>query len=282
MDPRSHRLANALVGNDQRAATLEITLVGPELAFDDERLVAVAGARFAIEIDGRRLPMHTAVTVGSGSRVRIGERSVGARGYLAVSGGFDVPAVLGSRSTHMLTRMGGVAGRALTAGDRIALGPVKGSVPSVSAEYLPRLPQAGSDTRIRVLAGPHHERFVGDALETLQSAPYSVQNESDRMGFRLAGPPLRHRAGADIISDATPLGVLQVPASGQPVLLMADRQTTGGYPALATVISADIGLVGQLAPGDRLRFEVCQLSDALAALIKQEQALMSLEAAVGR
>jgi antagonist of KipI len=145
---------------------------------------------------------------------------------------------------------------------------VRGEVP---------LPLRGQPTRVRVLPGPHADRFSTDAMDVLQSAPYAITKESDRMGFRLTGPRLTHVNGADIISDATPLGVLQVPASGQPVLLMADRQTTGGYPNLATVISADVGLAGQLVPGDRIEFEACTLAQAMAALIKQERAMMAVE-----
>jgi antagonist of KipI len=130
---------------------------------------------------------------------------------------------------------------------------------------------------IRVLPGPHHDRFAADALDVLQSAPYVVQPASNRMGFRLDGRKLEHKGAAEMLSDATPLGVLQVPASGQPILLMADRPTTGGYPSLATVITADIGLAGQLAPGDSISFVVCSRRDAMAALIAQEQKLMSLE-----
>ena len=130
---------------------------------------------------------------------------------------------------------------------------------------------------MRVLAGPQDDHFVPDSLERLQSAPYVVSGRSDRMGFRLEGPVLRHSRGADLISDATPLGVLQVPASGQPILLMADRQTTGGYPKIATVITADLAVVGQLGPGDRISFSLCSAREAMAALIAQERALMALE-----
>jgi allophanate hydrolase subunit 2 len=132
-------------------------------------------------------------------------------------------------------------------------------------------------TTLRVLPGPQLEYFASDALDALQSAPYAIAQNSDRMGFRLEGPRLTHSRGADIISDATPLGVLQVPASGQPILLMADRQTTGGYPKIATVIAADLARAGQLAPADTIRFVVCTPGDALAALIAQERALMALE-----
>ena len=145
-------------------------------------------------------------------------------------------------------------------------------------KMVPRIVPMPSDrTRIRVLPGPQLERFVEGSLQTLQSAPYTVAVTSDRMGFRLEGPALTHSRGADIISDATPLGALQVPASGLPILLMADRPTTGGYPKVATVISADIGTAGQLGPGDRLSFVVCSPKEALAALIAQERAVMALD-----
>ena len=275
MDPWSHRLANALVGNPAEAATLEITLKGPEVEFEDERIVAVAGAHFAIEVDGKGQSPNTAFTVPAGARLRIGSRRAGARGYFAVTGGFATPTVLGSRSTHLVSRLGGLAGRQLAAGDSLPLGPLirlqpgqRGTTP---------LPASDGPTRVRVLPGPHVHRFSPDALDQLQSSPYTVGTDSDRMGFRLTGPCLRHANGADIISDATPMGVLQVPASGQPVLLMADRQTTGGYPNLATVITADIGLAGQLAPGDRIQFEACTIEAAMAALIKREQAQMAVE-----
>ena len=128
-----------------------------------------------------------------------------------------------------------------------------------------------------MLVGPQQDYFAADALAVLQSAPYVIAQNSDRMGFRLEGPRLTHARGADIISDATPLGVLQVPASGQPILLMADRQTTGGYPKIATVIAADLTIAGQLAPSDTIAFAVCTPADALRALIAQERALMALE-----
>jgi antagonist of KipI len=279
MDPRSHRLANALVGNGPETAALEITLTGPELELDEERVVAVAGAELAIEVDGRRQATHSPFTVPAAARVRVGERTAGARAYLAIAGGFDVPPVLGSRATHVVSRMGGLDGRALLAGDRIPLGAPPTRPPVAAAARMP-LPVAGEATRLRVLPGPHDDRFAAGVLDVLESAPYTVGAQSDRMGFRLEGPHLAHAGPADIVSDVTPLGVLQVPASGQPVILMADRQTTGGYTNLATIISADIGLAGQLVPGDQIRFEVCTRSTALAALIRQEQILMAVERGV--
>ena len=277
MDPVSHRLANALVGNGRDAALLEVTLLGPELEFEDERLVAVTGADFDLSLDGRPAPLRAPFTVSAGSRLRFGARRLGARAYLAVSGGITVTPILGSRATHLVSVMGGVSGRALIAGDRLPLGvrsrfsraalPLPASTESRSAPH----------ATLRVLSGPQLEYFQADAIDVLQSAPYVVAQDSDRMGFRLEGPRLTHARPVDIISDATPLGVLQVPASGQPILLMADRQTTGGYPKIATVIAADMALAGQLAPADTIAFAVCTTAEALKALITQERALMALE-----
>jgi biotin-dependent carboxylase-like uncharacterized protein len=286
MDPYSHRMANVLVGNDADAATLEVSFIGPEIEFEDERVVALTGADFALTVDRSLAPSDSAFPVAAGARLRFGERLRGSRAYLAVSGGIGVPPTFGSRSTHLGSRMGGLDGRALRAGDRVPLGSAPGG-------RLPRLPTAGErdraealrpqvnsptePARVRVLPGPQHDRFADRALDTLQSAPYKVGLDSNRMGFRLEGPVIRHADGADIISDATPLASLQVPASGQPLLLMADRQTTGGYPKIATVITADVGIAGQLAPGDAIRFEVCTMREALAALVARESAVMALE-----
>ena len=255
MDPVSHRLANLLVGNDADAATLEVTLLGPQLEFEDERVIAVTGAAFEILVDSKPMPMHAPFVVSSESQLRFGARRHGARAYVAIAGGIVVPRTLGSRSTHLISGMGGIDGRPVRAGDRLPLGdPGRGRGPTAA------------------LANPIL------ALEVLQSGPYTIAQNSDRMGFRLEGPPLSHARGADIISDATPLGALQVPASGQPILLMADRQTAGGYPKIATVITADIGIAGQLGPGDTITFQVCTPAEAIAALIAQERALMAVEA----
>lgn len=281
MDPRSCRQANALVSNDPGAATLEITLIGPELEFEDARVVAVCGAAFDLWVGQAPVEMGSALDVAPGDQLRFGTRRAGARAYLAVAGGIAVPPVFSSRSTHLRSRMGGLDGRALVAGDSLPLGdgrqirrrPGTAAVPGPH-----RAPTAaGGPARVRVLAGPQHTRFADGALEALQSAPYVIGAESDRMGYRLQGPPLAHARAADILSDATPLGVLQVPASGQPVLLMADRQTTGGYPKIATVISADIPIAAQLAPGDSISFAVCTPAEALAALIAEEQLLLAIE-----
>lgn len=279
MDPVSHRLANALVGNPRDAAALEITLIGPELEFESERIVAVAGAEFDVTVDGKPAPSTAAFIVAPGMHVRFGARQRGARAYLAISGGIAVPPTLGSRSTHVISAMGGLDGRPLRAGDRLPLGQVAKTSGAARPPEEPIIPLPEKRAELRVVPGPQQEYFAADALDVLQSGPYTIASNSDRMGFRLSGPRLVHARNPDIISDATPLGALQVPASGQPILLMADRQTTGGYPKIATVIAADMARAGQLGPGDEIVFAPCTMKEALAALIAQEQALLRVEMA---
>ncbi len=269
MDAYSHRLANRLVGNPDTAATLEITLIGPELQFEGDAICAVAGADFPVRLDGVPVPMHEAWAARAGARVSFGVRRRGARAYLAVRGGFDVPLVFRSRATHLLSAMGGVAGRALASGDRLPIGTVEPVAPA-RGEPLP-LPEGGA--RVRVVWGPQEDYFTEAARQTLVSARFLVTPQSNRQGYRLQGPPLAHAGSADILSDATPIGSIQVPASGQPILLMADRQTTGGYPKIATVITADLPLAGQLAPGEWIEFTACSLDEARRALIERERAL---------
>ena len=196
MDPVSHRLANALVGNDRLAATLEVTLLGPELEFEDERLVSVAGADFELSLDARSAPSHAPFIVSAGSRLRFGARGLGARAYLAISGGVAVPPTLGSRATHLVSRMGGMAGRPLRAGDRLPLGD-RAHVPGIAlAPQTAILALPDGHAQIRVLAGPQAGYFTPDALDVLQSAPSVVGQNSDRLGFRLEGPRLSHARAA--------------------------------------------------------------------------------------
>jgi antagonist of KipI len=270
MDPYSHRLANRLVGNADGAAALEITLIGPVLEAEGEILCAVAGAEFELTVGDRRVRTHEPVAVASGERLRFGARGAGARASLAVRGGFDLPLTFGSRATSVLSRMGPFGGRALVAGDRLPVGRAAAETPAPAGAPLP-LPRGGAT--LRVLAGPHDQMFTREALDALGQERFVVTPQSNRMGYRLEGPRLVHRESADILSDATPIGSMQVPASGQPILLMADRQTTGGYPRIATVISADLPIAGQLAPGDWVAFAFCTRDEAVQALQAREMQL---------
>ena len=271
MDPYSHRLANLLVGNGEHAAAIETTLIGPEIAFETPAIFALTGADLSPRLDGKPLPTNTVCEAPAGGVLSFGARRRGARTYLAIGGGVQVPEVFGSRATHLISAMGGVSGRALRAGDRLETGEPVRPGPRVGRRLPPVVPPPEGGAIVRVRPGPQSEYFTEQALQTLETARFTISTRSDRMGYRLDGPPLAHARGADIISDATPLGVIQVPASGQPILLMADRQTTGGYPKIATVITADLALAGQLAPGDWIGFRACTLREALKALIEQER-----------
>jgi antagonist of KipI len=271
MDLYSHRLANRIAGNAAHAAALEVTLIGPELLAQGDVMCAVAGAAFDVTVSGQRVEMHRAFPVGAGQTLKFGERQHGARATLAVRGGFEVEPVFGSRATSLVSRMGPFGGRALAGGDILSVGtelsPLADDQPVVPLA----MPQGGA--RVRIIPGPHASMFTPAALGTLFSARYTVTPQSNRMGYRLEGPPLQHSGAAEVLSDATAIGSLQVPASGQPILLMADRQTTGGYPKIGTVITADLPLAGQLAPGDWIEFVECSLADAVEALAQREAQL---------
>jgi KipI family sensor histidine kinase inhibitor len=268
----SHRLANLTVGNAADAATLEATILGPELRFEHATPVAVAGADLGATLDGAALPPGVAMTAGQGSVLRFDGRR-GARTYIAFGGGVSVPPVLGSRATHVVSGLGGLAGTAVRAGDRLPLGSEHGTsrarpaVPPVAAHV-------SGGARVRVLPGPHDDWFAAGAIDDLQRSRYTISPRSDRMGYRLSGGvPLAPLPRGEMISDATVTGAIQVPGSGDPIVLMADRQVTGGYPQLATVISADLPVLGQLVPGDWVEFAVCSRAEAVEALVTQEAAL---------
>jgi KipI family sensor histidine kinase inhibitor len=304
MDALSHRLANRLVGNGGDAATLEVTLVGPELRMDADTIVAVTGANLSATHDGAALPLAVPVRFRGGSILRFGARRSGTRAYVAFDGGVAVPAVLGSRATHSVSGLGGLDGRCIAAGDCLWLGlhegpPVRRRVDSDPVGMKERRQGVPGDrkerrqgvpgdreerrqgvpgdseggARVRIMRGPQDDFFPETAFDVLQRSRFRVTPQSDRMGYRLDGARIPRLLDREMISDATFTGAIQVPASGEPILLMADRQTTGGYPQIATVITADLPLAAQLAPGDWIEFEVCTRSDALAALAAQEGVL---------
>jgi antagonist of KipI len=285
MDPVSHRVANALVGNRAEAATLEIALSGPELAFGSDALVALHGARFAAEADGTRLPQSRPVLVRAGARLRIARAEAGCFGYLAVAGGIDVPPVLGSRSTYLAGGFGGWRGRPL---ERNAILPFAPDAEALGAARFARatrrrrsiaagrcetvgwfapaatLPEHDAPV-VRTVEGVHAGLFVEAARAAFFGERWRVAPESNRMGFRLLGPQLELAAPTEILSQATCLGTVQVPPGGQPIVLMADHQTTGGYPKIAEAIAADAPMLAQLAPGSSLRFAAATLPEADAA-----------------
>jgi antagonist of KipI len=270
MDVYSHRLANQVLGNDPMAAALEITLMGPELLAEGEVTCAVSGAEIDVTVDSAHAPRHQPFVVPSGARIKFGARGKGARLTLAVQGGFDVPATLGSRATHLVSRMGPFGGRGLRSGDVLPIGRVERTTSAIHGTPLD-LPEGGA--RLRIVAAVHRERFTDDAWGLLVRARFTISPQSNRMGYRLDGPTLTHRGAADILSEGMPVGVIQVPASGQPILLLAECATTGGYATIANVITADLPVTGQLAPGDWIAFDSCTHAEARDAMRAREAAL---------
>jgi len=262
MDVESFTLANRLAGNPDGAAGLECTLIGPRLEFADLRWVAVTGAAVAVTLNGSAAPMWEAIAVAPGDVLKIGSARSGVRAYLAVSGGIDTPPALGARATYLRGRLGGVGGRAVAKGDRLPLGP--GRAGSPARVRRDRVPDYAGDAEIRVVLGPQDDRFTARGIATFLESAYEMTPQSDRMGARLRGPAIEHTRGHDIISDGVPLGGIQVVGDGQPIVLLADRQSTGGYTKIATVCSFDIGRIGQMKPGQRLVFRQIAVAAAHA------------------
>jgi biotin-dependent carboxylase-like uncharacterized protein len=271
MDVYSHRRANRLAGNPDAAAALELTIIGPEVQAAGDIVCAVAGAEFIVTVDRSAVDTQQCFDLPDGSTLRLVGRGAGARATLAVRGGFDLPPVFGSRATGLASRMGAFGGRALRAGDELPVGITR--LPIRQGVRGPSVPLPRGGARVRVLMGPHDDRFDDEVICKLLGSRFSIAPESNRMGYRLGGPALPFRSGAEVLSEATPMGSIQVTGSGQPILLMADRQTTGGYPRIATVISADLPIAGQLAPGDWIEFSACSRDEALDALREQELSL---------
>lgn len=262
MDFFALRAANRLVGNPPGAAGLEFTLEPPVLRAGQDLLVAFAGRGYALAVQGRRAGAWRAAVAWRGEEIRFLAEGTGGWGYLAVLGGIDVPPVMGSRSTFLRGGFGGWQGRILHAGDVLPVGrgPVgerPGDWKQRAGRWLPpeMRPRYADVVEVLVVTGPQEDAFPEEALRTFLSAEYSITATSDRMGYRLAGPPLEHRAGADLLSEPLTWGAVQVPADGQPMVMMADRPTTGGYPKAATLATAALPLLAQAMPGSgRVRF----------------------------
>lgn len=273
LDIANHRLANRIVGNADDAPTLEILFQGPTLeVMADSVRVGLAGAGVEIELMGDRprgLGGWRSVRMRRGQVFRVGRLGEAACGYLAVEGGFSVERCLGSASTYARGGFGGLEGRALQAGDLVPLS--RERAPDRTEVGLAEPPPSGRERPIRLVLGPQQDHFTEAALQRLVSEEFIVSKHSDRMGMRLDGPPLAHRDGYNIVSDGIATGAIQVPGSGQPILLLADHQTTGGYPKIATVISADIPVVGRRRPGDAIRFTAVDVAEA-ERLRREEEA----------
>jgi antagonist of KipI len=286
------RLANLLTGNSESAAALEITATGPTLRFAEETLVAIAGADFEASVQGVRLPAWRPVRLAAGAELAIGAARTGFRCYLAVAGGLAVPRVLGGRGTHLAAGFGGFDGRALRAGDILKIGPptawakrfvltlpgTEALAPArweVAAAVRPRYTTAPV---VRVMRGPQWEIFKPEAQRRLLGERFTVEARSDRMGLRLnaAGGGLLGEPVPEMVSEGVAAGTVQVPPDGQPVVLLAERQTVGGYPKLATVASVDLPLLAQLRAGDTVAFAEIPVAEAQELWLASERFLATV------
>ncbi|HRY43263.1 MAG TPA: biotin-dependent carboxyltransferase family protein [Thermoanaerobaculia bacterium] len=270
-DAHALRLGNLLLGNDEGAAALEATLVGPELLFEEAAVVALAGAPFGAQLDGVPLPVWEAVKVPAGGRLAMGRAFSGTRAYVCVRGGLDVPSVLGSRATDVATGFGGLDGRPLRAGDRLSVGTARGEprgrrVDAAAARW------SGPRRRLRVTRGPQGDWFREDVVEAFLSRPFRVSASSSRTGVRLEGKPLAAPTRS-LVTEGVVAGAVQVPPAGLPIVLLVEHPSTGGYPKIGSVISADLSALAQLRPGEEVRFARVSFEEARRLFLDREARL---------
>jgi antagonist of KipI len=273
MDVYAFAAANRLASNDVNAACLEITLTGPTLEFREDAQIAITGGAVTPTLNGEPVPCWQTLQVRRGDQLALGPLQSGCRAYLAVGGGIDAPLVLGSRSTYVRGGFGGFQGRRLRKGDVIAVNkPTSALRPRLS---MPRelIPEYGREIAVEVVLGPQSDYFIEAGLGTMLSEVYSVTTESDRMGYRLTGPEIHGKDAGHMVSDAIPIGAVQVPRSGQPIIVMRDAQTTGGYPKLAVVTTPDVARLGQVRPNDRIRFSRISLHRARTRFLTFQSSL---------
>ncbi len=292
MDQYSLRVGNALVGNDEAAAALEATYVGPELRFGDDRLVAVTGGDASVRLNGEEVPTWEAVAVTADDVLSFGMITSGARPYVAVSGGVDVAPYLGSRSTYTLIGLGGFEGRTLAEGDELALGEPTGRGRAGVRVPDDLLPDLGPDVEVRTVVGLCSYRLTRDALDSFLSTPWKVTKDADRVGYRLRGGSLdfvdREQpfgAGSDpanVVDLGYPVGSVQVPGGDEPIVLLGDAVTGGGYATIGTVVSVDRDRFGQAKTGDTVHFRSVDLDEALAARAERADQLRRVRATLGK
>ncbi|UNO50956.1 biotin-dependent carboxyltransferase family protein [Alicyclobacillus acidoterrestris] len=297
MDAFALKVANVLVGNRENTAALEMTLLGPSLLFEEDCLIAITGFGMTGMIDDRVVPTWRPVYVRAGSTLTFKSTTDGCRAYLAVEGGFRVPMVMNSASTYLKAAIGGYEGRALRQGDVLQMGDAverpliaKGTLSvmaresrfaypnwSVSKDMLPRYQ---GNPVLRVIPGGQFEDFTEASRKVLLGERFEVSSRSDRMGYRLSGPSLELTEQVELISEAVTAGTVQVPSDGNPIILLADRQTIGGYPKIAQVIQADLPIIAQVRPGQRVGFELVTLDQAQRWLREQHQNINRLKASL--
>jgi len=299
MDSYSLRLANLLVGNKENQAVLEITLVGPALLIEKDILLAITGGNLSPTVGGQPIPMDRPVFLRKGCILQFGARKSGCRSYLAIAGGYNISEVMGSASTYLRAGLGGFEGRALQTDDVLQLKDPQGKSASLlrqlassssASSYVStkwflgksHIPQEGEPVKIRVMRGRQFEQFSGDSKDVFWNCPFQVSSQSDRMGYRLsgAGAVLKLAEPLEMISEAVSLGTVQVPPDGNPIILLADRQTVGGYPKIAQVALVDVAVVAQLKPGSKICFQEISLQKAESLYLIREQEIQALQRSI--
>ncbi len=276
MDAHAFRTANILVGNEPDEAGLEMTVMGAELKFTAPAVIALTGADMGAMLNGVKAGTYKALPVQAGDVLKLGFAMSGCRAYLAVSGGIDVKPVMGSRATMLGKNFGGLDGRKLQKDDVLEVRPAAGELQHLETYFTePEQIPAGTRT-LRVIMGPQEDRFTEDGIRTFLGSEYTVGQDFDRQGYRLEGAKIEHKTDSNIISDGVVTGSIQVPGTGLPIVMTAERATVGGYTKIATVITADLPLIGQCKAGDRVRFKEVTVEQAQDLLKEEADRLESL------
>lgn len=281
MDYAAARLANILAGNDENEGLLEITLIGPKIEFLNDTVIALTGGGMGFLINDIPIDMNKSLAVKTGDILSFNRINNGCRCYIAFAGGIDIPVIMGSKSTFLKAGMGGYEGRALKEGDILNIGSPSASLFNLSGRETENFYDYGSNkVKLRVVLGSQDDAFTNEGIETLFSNEYTVTNNSDRMGYTLEGAAIQHKEGADIISDGIAMGAIQVPSKGNPIIMMADRQTTGGYTKIGNVITVDLPKIAQAKPGDKIIFEEISLLEAHKLFKQLEEKFTALKASL--
>lgn len=298
MDPLASRITNLLVGNQAGAAVLEMTLMGAEIAFQQDALIAFGGGDMPASIDDVPVHSYRSIYITKGSVLRFGNIKRGCRVYLAIAGGFDIPVVMDSYSTYLRAAIGGFDGRPLKKGDELSFGsfPIHAEKLfhelreqahsdstfqevdwGISSKFLPALPKSPV---VQAFKGRQYSWFTQESGDTFFSEPFEITPQSDRMGYRLQGPRLELAESKDLLSEAVTFGTIQVPSDGNPIILLADRQTTGGYAKIAQVATVDLPILAQLKPGDAIHFKEISYKESQALHMEMERELRKLQLSI--
>jgi antagonist of KipI len=289
MDQTSHRIANILVGNDENEPTVEMTLVGPTFQFQEDALIAICGGDLSATINGIPVHLWRPIYVKKNSELKFSACRNGCRAYLAVAGGFKIDKVLNSKSTYLRAGIGGLNGSALQTGDQLSVGHYSILAKKISSSLSKQVKNGYFESKwgvnpkrltatqhknikeIRVIRGRQYDWFTEESQKHFFRSPYTITNQSDRMGYRLQGAKLTLATEQEMISEAVNFGTIQVPPDGKPIILLADRQTTGGYPKIGQVIQVDLPIIAQAKPGEKLCFSEISLTEAHYLYMEREK-----------